>query len=107
MLRNIGGELPPQATHGVFCSRESFHRFLRGERGSLPGTPQRSAPPQSDIPHLAELPSSLSKRLVASAPSITASSTRTATAEATGSSPITPRRWEGGRGLRQGDTILI
>jgi hypothetical protein len=107
MLRKMGGELPPQASHGVYFSRDTFSRFLHGDRSSLPGTPLPSTPLKSDVPLLPDLPSTLTMRRVPLPSSAADTPTRAAGAGYTGSAPATPRRWDGGGGARQGDTIVI
>jgi hypothetical protein len=107
MLRKMGGELPPQPSSGVHLSRDTFSRLLHGERGSLSSNPLPSTPLKYDVPLLPDLPSSLTTPRLPQTSSTTATPTRAAAAGATASAPATPRRWDGGGGARQGDTIVI
>jgi hypothetical protein len=104
MLRKMGGELPPQASHGVYFSRDVFRRFLHGE-GSYLGTPRPPIPMNSNV--LLDVPSPSVMRHMTPTPSATATSSRVAAAGLVGSPPATPRRWDGVSGARQGDTIVI
>jgi hypothetical protein len=106
MLRKMGGELPPQAPHGVYFSRDNFHRFLHGERSCHPGTPMPPNHHNSGIPPLSEM-TSMPGRHFLSTPSATSTPTRAAAAGMPVSAPATPRRWDGGGSARQGDTIVI
>ena len=103
MLRRMGGELPPQAPHGVYVSRENFRRFLHSDR-SMPGTPLPATPLKSAVSSLLpDVPSALSSRRIEPSKTVAVTPTR----GGMGSAPATPRRWDGGVGARQGDSILI
>jgi hypothetical protein len=104
MLRKMGGELPPQASHGVYFSPDVFRRFLHGE-GSFLGTPLPATLMNSNV--LLDVPSSLPMRHMAATASAAATSSRPAAAGLVASPPATPRRWDGVSGARQGDTIVI
>jgi hypothetical protein len=103
MLRKMGGELPPQASHGVHFSCEMFRRFLRSDRSFL-DTSLSSPHTSSNV--LLDMPSPLTMRHMPPISSATATPTRVA-AGLVGSPPATPRRWDGAAGARQGDTIVI
>ena len=96
--------MPPQASHGVYFSRDAFHRFWHGERSSHPGTPM---PSTALNPPLSEMATSLSGRHLSSMSSSTATPTRAAAAMMPVSAPATPRHWDGVVSARQGDTIVI
>ncbi len=107
MLRKMGGELPPQACNGVYMPRDTFSRLLHGERTGFPPTSLPSTPLKYDVPLLPDMPSSLTTPRVLPTSSVTVTPTRAAAAGLVGSAPATPRRWDGGGGARQGDTIVI